>query len=108
MCSSALPDISVISYFANCLYKNQLINSKDQDGLTALHRAAYVGNVEAVAILLNLGINKFIKTKLGLTALEIAQQSKHLPVANIYQSPYINHFDDCIQLLTNDCPSIHL
>jgi len=50
----------------------KLLNSKDGEGKTALHRAAARGNLDAAKFLVESGADVNVKSKSGLTALKLA------------------------------------
>ncbi|MCV9933752.1 DUF2314 domain-containing protein [Flavobacterium sp. LS1R47] len=52
------------------------ITFQDEDGFSLLHRETIAGNVTSVAVLLESGANKDMKTNQGKTALDIAKQLK--------------------------------
>lgn len=52
------------------------ITYQDEDGFSLLHRETIAGNRTSVAVLLESGVNKDMKTNQGKTALDIAKQLK--------------------------------
>ena len=66
------------------------INQQDQDGLTALHVAAWVNNADAVQLLLDNGASMMIRSKKGRTALDENIRKRKCDVINIrikFKSP---------------------
>ncbi|KAK1940864.1 Ankyrin repeat domain-containing protein 50 [Phytophthora citrophthora] len=59
------------------------INAKDEDGMTALHIAAYQSNAEIVSILLDEGSSVTAVDKDGMTALHIAARYSNAEIVSI-------------------------
>jgi uncharacterized protein len=59
------------------------ITIKDNDGLTALHRAAKEGNEAVVGVLLEMKADIYAETRSRQTALHLAVLSRHAAVVNM-------------------------
>lgn len=62
--------------------KSEFLNRKNVDGLTALHYAAFRGNIPIIKLLISHGANPFVKDKDGHNVIHIAAQGDQ--VATIY------------------------
>lgn len=59
------------------------VNQIDDFGRTALIHGAFSGNLEGVKILLDQGADKYLKDHDDMTALEYAEDNRHVDIANL-------------------------
>lgn len=64
-------------------YLGLVINKKDSDGMTALHRAAQVGNEALVRLLLSNGADTKAKVGIGRTVLHLAEEGRNEAVIQL-------------------------
>ncbi|XP_027174073.1 uncharacterized protein LOC113773636 [Coffea eugenioides] len=65
----------------NCLGQGAKVNSRDQNGWTPLHRAAFKGRIESVKVLINHGAEVDKVNDIGYTPLHLAVEAGHMQVA---------------------------
>ncbi|XP_047336713.1 protein VAPYRIN-LIKE-like [Impatiens glandulifera] len=65
----------------SCLVEGVDVNGRDQNGWTALHRAAFKGRMESVKLLIEHGAEVNAVDDGGRTALELAMETGHVQIA---------------------------
>lgn len=65
----------------SCLVEGVDVNGRDQNGWTALHRAAFKGRMESVKLLIKHGAEVNAADDGGRTALELAVETGHIQIA---------------------------
>ncbi|KAH7517154.1 hypothetical protein FEM48_Zijuj09G0032200 [Ziziphus jujuba var. spinosa] len=65
----------------SCIAQGAMVNGRDQNGWTPLHRAAFKGRIECVKVLLNHGALVDVVDDAGFTPLYCAVEAGHVQVA---------------------------
>lgn len=65
----------------SCLAEGALVDGRDQNGWTPLHRAAFKGRIDCVKVLLNHGAHVDVVDDAGYTPLHCALEAGHVQVA---------------------------
>ena len=77
--------VRMLHSLKKCYLNARVPYGNGADKGTLLHVAAYNGNIEAIDMLIQCGLDKTIKTKLGLTFLQVNVASSNNPLTLLNQ-----------------------
>jgi hypothetical protein len=98
MIGSEFGNIAIVEYMLSIGAEKNVQTTEDNHKMTALHYAA-VKNFKDVALaLLKAGIDKYVETTFGLTALELAAKSNHDEMVGILLAWGTNKMDAALKI----------